>query len=158
MGQIYCCTETAPIAIVLLKEDAATRVGSAGKPAMHCEVKIVAGEIWVRGPNVMRRYWNDLAATAAVLDTEGWLRTGDLARLDEDVYYWMLALFRDRLARYKHPRRVVFADGLPKNALGRVQKHELKKLLQQFRSRATRPPQARPPRNAGHRPAAETSR
>lgn len=41
----------------------------------------------------------------------------------------VLALFRDRLARYKHPRRVVFADTLPKNALGKVQKHELKKLL-----------------------------
>ena len=41
----------------------------------------------------------------------------------------VLALFRDRLARYKHPRRVVFADALPKNALGKILKHELKKLL-----------------------------
>ena len=41
----------------------------------------------------------------------------------------VLALFRDRLARYKHPRRVVFADALPKNALGKVQKEELKKRL-----------------------------
>ena len=41
----------------------------------------------------------------------------------------VLGLFKDRLARYKHPRRVVFADSLPKNALGKVQKGELRKLL-----------------------------
>ena len=41
----------------------------------------------------------------------------------------VLALFTERLARYKHPRRVVFADALPKNALGKVQKQALKKLL-----------------------------
>ncbi len=193
VGQIYGATETAPIAIVLMREDAMRKVGSAGKPALHCEVKLEAGEVCVRGPNVMRRYWNDAAATAQVLDADGWFRTGDLARIDEDGYYWIigrskdviisggeniypaelenvmaecpaiaesavvgvadarwgeaacavvvrrpgagideaavLALFKDRVARYKHPRRVVFADSLPKNALGKVQKHELKKLL-----------------------------
>jgi fatty-acyl-CoA synthase len=193
VGQIYGSTETAPIAIVLLREDAMRKVGSAGKPALHCEVKLVGSEICVRGPNVMRRYWNDAAATSQVLDAEGWFHTGDLARVDDDGYYWIvgrskdviisggeniypaelenvmadcpaiaesavvgvadakwgeaacavvvrrpgagideaavLALFNDRLARYKHPRRIVFAESLPKNALGKVQKYELKKLL-----------------------------
>jgi fatty-acyl-CoA synthase len=193
VGQIYGSTETAPIAIVLLREDAMRKAGSAGKPALHCEVKLAGAEICVRGPNVMRRYWNDAAATAQVLDAEGWFHTGDLARVDDDGYYWIvgrskdviisggeniypaelenvmadcpaiaesavlgvadarwgeaacavvvrrpgagideagvLALFDQRLARYKHPRRVVFTDALPKNALGKVQKHELKKLL-----------------------------
>ena len=193
VGQIYGATETAPIAVVLLKEDALAKVGSAGKPARHCEVRLLDGEILVRGPNVMRRYWNDPAATVAALDAEGWFHTGDLARVDADGYFWILgrskdviisggeniypaelenvladcpqiaeaavigvedarwgeaacaivvpaqgaqldeagvlALFQDRLARYKHPRRVVFADSLPKNALGKVQKHELKRLL-----------------------------
>ena len=193
VGQIYGATETAPIAIVLLREDAMRKAGSTGKPALHCEVKLVDGEICVRGPNVMRRYWNDPAATRQVLDRDGWFHTGDLARVDEEGYFWIvgrstdviisggeniypaelenvmadcaaiaesavvgvadakwgeaacavvvrrpgaaideaavLALFRDRLARYKHPRRVVFADALPKNALGKVQKHELKRLL-----------------------------
>jgi fatty-acyl-CoA synthase len=193
VGQIYGATETAPIAIVLLREDAMRKVGSTGKPALHCEVKLVDGEICVRGPNVMRRYWNDPAATRQVLDRDGWFHTGDLARVDEEGYFWIvgrskdviisggeniypaelenvmadcpaiaeaavvgvadakwgeaacavvvrrpgaaideaavLALFRDRLARYKHPRRIVFADALPKNALGKIQKHELKKLL-----------------------------
>jgi len=41
----------------------------------------------------------------------------------------VLALFQDRLARFKHPRRVVFVEGLPKNALGKVLKAELRKLL-----------------------------
>lgn len=193
VGQIYGSTETAPIAIVLLREDAMRKVGSAGRPAMHCEVKLDDGEICVRGPNVMRRYWEDPRATRQVLDSDGWFHTGDLARVDEDGYFWIigrskdviisggeniypaelenvmadcpaiaesavvgvadakwgeaacavvvrrpgaalneaavLALFQDRLARYKHPRRIVFADALPKNALGKIQKHELKKLL-----------------------------
>jgi fatty-acyl-CoA synthase len=193
VGQIYGSTETAPIAIVLLREDAMRKVGSAGRPAMHCEVKLDDGEICVRGPNVMRRYWEDPRATRQVLDSEGWFHSGDLARVDEDGYFWIigrskdviisggeniypaelenvmadcpaiaesavvgvadakwgeaacavvvrrpgaaldeaavLALFQDRLARYKHPRRIVFTDALPKNALGKIQKHELKKLL-----------------------------
>ena len=48
------------------------------------------------------------------------------AQLDEAG---VLALFKDRLARYKHPRRVVFFEALPKNAMGKVQKFELKKLV-----------------------------
>ncbi len=193
VGQIYGSTETAPIAIVLPRKDAIAKIGSAGKPALHCEVKLMDGEIWVRGPNVMRRYWDDPEATAAALDGDGWFHTGDLARIDADGYYWIMgrskdviisggeniypielenvladcpeiaesavvgvadlkwgesacavvvrkagaildeaavfALFHERLARYKHPRRVVFTDSLPKNALGKVQKHELKNLL-----------------------------
>jgi fatty-acyl-CoA synthase len=194
VGQIYGCTETAPIAVVLLKEDAIRKLGSTGKPAPHCEVKLVDGEIWVRGPNVMRCYWNDPAGTAASLTPDGWFKTGDLARIDEEGYYWIMGrskdviisggeniypaelenvladcpaiaeaavigvedakwgeaacacvvlkenideqtvlnLFRDRLAKFKHPRRVVFLDQLPKNAMGKVQKFELKQKLKEI--------------------------
>ena len=193
VGQIYGCTETAPIALVLLREDAERKLGSTGKAAPHCEVKLVDGEIWVRGPNVMRGYWNAPQATAAALTPEGWFRTGDLARTDEDGYTWVIGrskdviisggeniypaelenvladcpaiaeaavigvddpkwgeaacavvvrkgeisereifdLFRDRLAKFKHPRRVVFADSLPKNAMGKVQKFELKRRIKE---------------------------
>ena len=48
------------------------------------------------------------------------------AKLDEAA---VLALIADRLARFKHPRRIVFVEQLPKNALGKVQKSELRKLL-----------------------------
>jgi len=95
VGQIYGCTETAPIATVLRKEDAARKLGSAGKPAPHCEVKLVEGEIWVRGPNVMRCYWNDPVGTAAAMTPEGWFKTGDLARTDEEGYYWIMGRSKD---------------------------------------------------------------
>jgi fatty-acyl-CoA synthase len=194
VGQIYGCTETAPIATVLLREDAMRKLGSAGKPAPHCEVKLVEGEVWVRGPNVMRGYWNDPQGTAAALTPDGWFKTGDLARIDDEGFYWIMgrskdviisggeniypaelenvladcpaiaeaavvgvddakwgesvlvfvvkkentdldenavrALFKDRLAKFKHPRRVVFLDSLPKNAMGKVQKFELKQILE----------------------------
>ena len=95
VGQIYGCTETAPIATVLPKEDAIRKLGSAGRPALHCEVKLVEGEIWVRGPNVMRCYWNDAEATAAALTPDGWFKTGDLARVDEEGCYWILGRSKD---------------------------------------------------------------
>jgi fatty-acyl-CoA synthase len=193
VGQNYGCTETAPIATVLLKEDAARKLGSAGKPAPHCEVKLVENEVWVRGPNVMRGYWNDPAATAAALTPDGWFKTGDLARMDDSGYFWIIgrskdviisggenihpaeleniladcpeiveyavvgmedakwgetvcafvvkgknskldeagviALFKDRIAKFKHPRRVEFVDHLPRNAMGKVQKLELRQLI-----------------------------
>ena len=59
--------------------------------------------------------WGE-AACAVVVRKRG-------AQLDEAA---VLALFEDRLARFKHPRRVVFVDQLPKNALGKVQKSELR--------------------------------
>ena len=193
IGQIYGATETAPLAAVLMAQDAYAKVGSAGKPALHCEVRIVDAEIQVRGPSLMRRYWNNPAATAAAFADHGWFKTGDLGRWDADGFLWIdgrsrdliisggenihpaelenvladcaaiadcavigiedpqwgevacavvvrtpgavldeagvLALFTQRLARYKHPRRVVFAASLPKNAMGKVQKFELRKLL-----------------------------
>jgi fatty-acyl-CoA synthase len=193
VGQVYGCTETAPIATVLLREDAERKVGSAGKPAVHCEVKLVDGEIRVRGPAVMRGYWNDPAGTAAALTADGWFRTGDLARIDADGFYWImgrskdviisggeniypaelenvladcaaiveaavvgiedpkwgeaacacvvtrekmseqavLELFQGRLAKFKHPRRVLFIEALPRNAMGKVQKFELKQRLKE---------------------------
>ncbi len=191
VGQIYGCTETAPIATVLRREDATRKLGSAGKAAPHCDVKLVEGEVWVRGPNVMRGYWNDPAATAAALTPDGWFKTGDLARMDDSGYFWIigrskdviisggeniypaelenvladcpkvaecavvglddpkwgeaacacvvtsekmdeaevLKLFDNRLARFKHPRRVVFLDSLPRNAMGKIMKLELRQLV-----------------------------
>jgi fatty-acyl-CoA synthase len=189
VGQIYGATETAPIATALLRDDAMRKPGSAGKPVPHCEVKLVEGEIWMKGPAVMRGYWKDSFG----LTEDGWFRSGDLARVDEEGFYWivgrskdviisggenvhpaelenvladcpaiaeaavvgvrdpkwgeaacaavvmkpgavlpeteLIKLFENRLAGYKHPRRVVFLDSLPKNAMGKVQKPELRRLV-----------------------------
>jgi 4-coumarate--CoA ligase len=41
------------------------------------------GELWIRGPNIMKGYWRNLKATADTLSTSGWLRTGDIAYVDD---------------------------------------------------------------------------
>ena len=49
------------------------------------------GELAVRGPQVMAGYWRDKAATAQVIDAAGWLHTGDVAQMDEDGYFRLVA-------------------------------------------------------------------
>jgi fatty-acyl-CoA synthase len=201
VGQVYGATETGPVSIYLRAEDAMRKVGSAGKPAVHAEIRLVdaagrdvrpgeVGEILVRAPNVMQGYWKDPDNPAF---WDGWFHSGDLARVDDEGYYWVvgrnkdmiisggenvypaelenvladcaaiaesavvgvadpkwgeavvaaivkkpgaaldeaavLALFDGRLARFKHPRRVIFVESLPKTALGKVQKGELRRLI-----------------------------
>jgi acyl-CoA synthetase (AMP-forming)/AMP-acid ligase II len=58
------------------------------------------GELWVRGPQVMRGYLNAELATAAVLDLDGWLRTGDLCRMDRDGYLFVVDRVKE-LIKYK---------------------------------------------------------
>jgi acyl-CoA synthetase (AMP-forming)/AMP-acid ligase II len=58
------------------------------------------GELWVRGPQVMRGYLNAEPATAAVLDPDGWLRTGDLCRADRDGYLFVVDRVKE-LIKYK---------------------------------------------------------
>jgi fatty-acyl-CoA synthase len=85
VGQVYGSTETGPTAVVLRFEDAFDRVGSCGKAALHSELRLVDGELWVRGPHLFDRYWRDPAATAEVF-VDGWYRTGDLGHVDEDGF------------------------------------------------------------------------
>jgi len=54
-----------------------------------------AGEIWVRGPNVFAGYWNDREATRAALTDDGWLRTGDIAVVDDDGYLFLVDRAKD---------------------------------------------------------------
>jgi acyl-CoA synthetase (AMP-forming)/AMP-acid ligase II len=81
-------------------DDAATlerRLASAGRPALGVEVRLAdeggrevptgeEGELWIRGDIVMKGYWHDPEATREVLDTAGWLHTGDVARRDGDGF------------------------------------------------------------------------
>ncbi|PBK99955.1 acetyl-CoA synthetase-like protein [Armillaria gallica] len=57
------------------------------------------GEIWLRGPNVMKGYYGDQAATDKVLTKDGWLMTGDLGRLDEDGYVYITDRIKDIVIR-----------------------------------------------------------
>jgi len=98
--QVYGATETSPIAIYQLRDEALAVPGSIGRPARHAECRVVdaeghplppggRGEIQVRGPSVLRAYWPDRPAT-----TEGgWFATGDIGHVDEAGRWW----FTDRL-------------------------------------------------------------
>ena len=91
----YGLSETSPIALV--NTPAANRDGSLGKPVPDTEVKIVNEELYIRGPQVMRGYWGKHRETHEVLDREGWLATGDMARVDEDGFYWMTDRKKDMI-------------------------------------------------------------
>ncbi|MDK9722872.1 MAG: AMP-binding protein [Rhodospirillales bacterium] len=200
--QVYGSTETAPIAAYQTPDGARTRPGSTGKAALHCQLRVIDnagrdvdagtdGEILVRGPNLMRGYWKDEAATARALQ-DGWFHTGDVGHVDadgflivsdrkkdmiisggENIYpaqlemvmaecpeiqecavvgrkdpHWgevavavvvrrlgaritegdVMRLFQDRVARYKHPRAVIFVDQLPRNAMGKIVKGDVRKM------------------------------
>jgi fatty-acyl-CoA synthase len=204
-AQVYGSTETAPIAIYLRQEDTTRKLGSAGLAALHCQAKLVrldgvqcaggeVGEIYVKGPNVMRAYWNNPQATDDAFEN-GWFKTGDLAYKDADGYYWVVGRCKDmiisggeniypaeiealilnhpaiadcavvgladthwgeipvlvvalhafadpailttlieqqlmdKLARYKWPKKVIHLNALPKTALGKVKKDELRLAL-----------------------------
>jgi len=97
--QVYGSTETAPIAIYLPREDHARKIGSCGKPAPHCAARIVGGdgaevapsergEILLRGPNLMREYWGNAAATEAAF-AGGWFHTGDIGHQDDEGYFFI---------------------------------------------------------------------
>ena len=60
-----------------------------GHVDLSCEYKLDDGELCMRGGPIMLGYYKDPEATAEVLDAEGWFHTGDLARVDEEGYYYM---------------------------------------------------------------------
>ncbi len=86
--QTYGMTETASQAVTLAPEEALREPGSAGKPLLPTELRIEAGEIQLRGPNVSPGYHNHPPETGRTPD--GWLCTGDLGQLDEDGYLFVL--------------------------------------------------------------------
>ena len=184
----------------LAPEDALTKAGSVGRPVFHSRGRLVddddqevatgtVGELVLAGPHVCSGYWRRPDATSEAF-RHGWWHTGDLARCDQDGYYYITGRKKDmyisggenvypievegvleahpavaevavisepdrtwgevglavvvarpgcqptaeeitrycdgKLARFKIPRRVVFASQLPRNAMGKVQKAELR--------------------------------
>jgi acyl-CoA synthetase (AMP-forming)/AMP-acid ligase II len=95
--QGYGLTETAPGGTLMPIVDAKRKAGTAGKPAMHVELRVVAddgrtcapaeiGEVQFRGPNVFAGYWGRPDATAEAFTPDGWFRSGDLGRLDDEGF------------------------------------------------------------------------
>jgi fatty-acyl-CoA synthase len=178
-------------------------MGSGGKQGLHCQVKIVddnnqdleagrSGEVLVKGPNVLKEYWQDSEATGQSLK-DGWFHTGDIGHFDdrgylyiddrkkdmiisgsENIYPAMLENiladcpgvleasvvgkkdtkwgeavvavivaepeveltqdviiehFEGRIGRFAMPRHVLFVDALPRNAMGKVLKDEIRALV-----------------------------
>ena len=92
LRQGYGLTETSPVVAACSVE--ASRDGTVGKPIRHVELRLVDaegrevapgqdGEIFVRGPGVMKGYYNKPEETAKVLDADGWFCTGDIGRIDD---------------------------------------------------------------------------
>jgi long-chain acyl-CoA synthetase len=100
----YGLTETSPVVTTATGTDAPR--GSIGTLVPGVEVRLVdadgddvlvgdSGEIWVRGPNVFAGYWHDAEATAAALTPDGWLRTGDIAVVDDDGFLYLVDRAKD---------------------------------------------------------------
>jgi long-chain acyl-CoA synthetase len=101
----YGLTEAGP-SVTANSMGPAPRPGSVGLPLPGVELRIVddggddvvrgdPGEVWVRGPNVFRGYWNDEPGTAEALTSDGWLRTGDVGSCDEQGYLFLVDRKRD---------------------------------------------------------------
>lgn len=142
----YGLTETSPVATQTLPDDAIeTRVETVGIPFPGVEVRIiepgtdepcadgVAGEICIRGHNVMLGYYNMPEATAQTIDSDGWLHSGDLGMRDADGYLRITGRIKDMLIRggeniypreieevlYRHPSvEQVEVIGVPDARLG----------------------------------------
>ena len=81
----YGLTETSPVVSINL--DNALRIGTVGKPTPGTSIRIADnGELLIKGPQVFRGYWRNTDDTTDSFDDEGWLKTGDVATIDEDGY------------------------------------------------------------------------
>jgi fatty-acyl-CoA synthase len=200
--QGYGLTEASPGATMLRAADGVRKIGSAGTACFFTDVRVATpelrdvatgepGEVLVQGPNVSPGYWRQPAATRAAFAGDGWLRTGDLAQVDDEGYLYIVDRLKDmiisggenvypaeveealyahpavaecavigvpdarwgevgraivvrrdgqqvteaelithldgRLARYKIPKSVVFADALSHTASGKLVKPDLRR-------------------------------
>ncbi len=208
----YGMTETSPVSFASSVDDPLQlRVETVGRVMPHLQARIIneagdtlpfgtAGEICVRGYSVMLGYWNEPAATSAVLDADGWMKTGDIGTIDADGFCRIVGRLKDliirggeniypreieeflyqhpaieevsvvgipderfgeevcawikihdtqlldeaqvraycsgRIAHYKVPRVIRFVDAFPMTVTGKIQKFEMRKLMEDEQRRA----------------------
>ena len=105
----YGRSETSPVAS-FNHPDKPRKGGSIGTPVDGVQMRVVdehgdevaqgtAGEIQIRGHNVMKGYWNLPEATAAAISPDGWFSTGDIERIDEDGYYYIVDCKKELIIR-----------------------------------------------------------
>ena len=143
-GNGWGMTETTATVTSHSGEDYLNRPESAGPPVPVSDLRIMSadgtselpageiGEVWVKGPQVVKGYWNRPEATAETF-VDGWVRTGDLARVDEEGFLFIVDRAKDMIIRggeniysievenvlYEHPAVVDAAlIGLPHHSLG----------------------------------------
>ncbi len=142
-GNGWGMTETSATCTSHVGEDYELRPDSCGPAAPACDLKIVGpngetlppgevGELWARGPNIVKGYWNKPEATAETF-VDGWVKTGDLARLDDEGFCYIIDRAKDMLIRggeniycievenvlYEHPAVMDAAlVGIPHKTLG----------------------------------------
>ncbi|MGZ8286821.1 MAG: class I adenylate-forming enzyme family protein [Allosphingosinicella sp.] len=109
-GNGWGMTETTATVTSHVGEDYLNRPDSAGPPVPISDLKIMSpdgtqelpigevGELWARGPQIVKGYWNSPEATAATF-IHGWVRTGDLARLDEEGFVYIVDRAKDIVIR-----------------------------------------------------------
>ncbi|MEN0065364.1 MAG: AMP-binding protein [Myxococcota bacterium] len=142
----YGMTETSPVSTQTAIDDPVERkVGTVGRVHPHVEIRIVdpetgdvvergqSGEFCTRGYSVMEGYWNDPERTAAAIDSQGWMHTGDLATMDDEGYVNIVGRIKDMVIRggeniypreieeflYSHPRiQDVQVIGVPDQKYG----------------------------------------
>jgi long-chain acyl-CoA synthetase len=138
----YGLSETSPVAS-FNHPDRERKAGSIGTPIRGCEMKVVdddgnevaqgeIGEILIKGDNVMKGYWRHPDATAEAIK-DGWFATGDMARVDEDGYFFIVDRKKELIIRggyniypreveevlYEHPAvREAAVVGVPHEELG----------------------------------------
>ena len=95
--QGYGLSETSPV--VAVNTDKRSVLASVGRPLRTFETKIVeeTGELWLRGPSVMKGYHNQPEMTAEVLDADGWLHTGDIAKIDADGHIYITGRIKNMI-------------------------------------------------------------
>jgi long-chain acyl-CoA synthetase len=113
----YGLTETSSVTTMISGDDYVHRPDSVGPPVPVCDVRVVpdgfdgpepsddlpagpdvTGELWIKGPNIVRGYWNKPDATAATF-TNGWLHSGDVARIDADGFVYIVDRAKDMVIR-----------------------------------------------------------
>ena len=110
VGNSYGMSEAGPAYIVMPKEEIKNRVGSVGKPVGPMEIRIVdddgdevgaheVGELHLRMQGKQREYYKDGDATAATWTGDGWLRSGDLAYVDDDGFLYICGRKKDMIIR-----------------------------------------------------------